>query len=129
MKPILLDLFCGAGGATKGYQRAGFYVWGVDIAPQPNYCGDRFTQADAFDFMCGPDGSPLDWSEVAAVHASPPCQWGTAYNRRPNHVKESPNLVEPIRELLSARRGRLFSLSWRGHPRMQRPAHVFLSRL
>ena len=31
MKPKLLDLFCGAGGATKGLQRAGFYVVGVDM--------------------------------------------------------------------------------------------------
>jgi len=65
MKPRLLDLFCKAGGATKGYQRAGFYVVGVDIEPQPNYCGDEFHQADAMTF---------DLSGYNAISASPPCQ-------------------------------------------------------
>ena len=65
MKPRLLDLFCGAGGATRGYQQAGFHVTGVDIAPQPRYCGDDFVQADAMTF-------PLDGYD--AIHASPPCQ-------------------------------------------------------
>jgi len=63
-KPRLLDLFCGAGGATKGYQLAGFYVVGVDIKPQPHYCGDEFYQADALEF-------PLEGYD--AYHASPPC--------------------------------------------------------
>lgn len=31
MKPRLLDLFCGAGGCSVGYHRAGFEVVGVDI--------------------------------------------------------------------------------------------------
>ena len=65
MKPRLLDLFCGAGGAARGYQLAGFHVTGVDIAPQPRYAGDEFFRADAMTF-------PLDGYD--AIHASPPCQ-------------------------------------------------------
>ena len=90
-KPRLLDLFCGAGGATKGYQRAGFYVVGVDIKPQPRYCGDEFYQADAMTY-------PLEGFD--AIHASPPCQ---AYSvTRTLHDTEYPQLVEDVRERLLA---------------------------
>lgn len=92
MKPRLLDLFCGAGGAAKGYQRAGFYVVGVDIKPQPRYCGDEFYQADAMTF-------PLEGFD--AIHASPPCQAfsvATLFNRgrRDQHL----NLIPETRERL-----------------------------
>lgn len=65
MKPRLLDLFSGAGGAARGYQLAGFHVTGVDINPQPRYAADEFVQADAMTF-------PLDGFD--AIHASPTCQ-------------------------------------------------------
>lgn len=91
-RPRLIDLFCGAGGCTKGYQRAGFYVVGVDNRPQPNYCGDEFHQADALEF-------PL--SGFDAIHASPPCQ---AYSvlRRANPDAEYPDLIAPVRDMLEA---------------------------
>lgn len=70
-KPRLLDTYCGAGGAAKGYQRAGFHVTGVDINPQPNYCGDTFVQGDAVEFI------KEHGHEFDAHHASPPCQDGS----------------------------------------------------
>lgn len=112
MKPRLLDLFCGAGGAAMGYHRAGFDVVGVDINPQPNYPFDfrqddalRFLREDLLDgkrFM--PDrGSPEFWSleDLDAIHASPPCQAFTAY-RRTGNVGDHPDLIAPTRELLQA---------------------------
>jgi DNA (cytosine-5)-methyltransferase 1 len=84
-------LFCGAGGAAKGLQQAGFHVTGVDIKPQPRYCGDAFVQADAMTFPL--DGYDLIW-------ASPPCQ---AYvQRNKNLDTRHPRLIEPIRERLAA---------------------------
>jgi len=100
----LLDLMCGAGGCTRGYQEAGFHVVGVDLEPQPNYCGDEFHQADALgvlrDLARFKRWMTLDGTELIAIHASPPCQNDTAYNRRPGHVREVPRLVGPTRELL-----------------------------
>jgi len=46
----ILDLFCGAGGASKGYHKAGFEVFGVDIKDQPNYPYE-FVKFDALDYL------------------------------------------------------------------------------
>lgn len=67
MKPRLLDLFCGAGGAGMGYSRAGFDVTGVDVSSQPKY-PFKFIQADALDYV-----AQYGWM-FDAIHASPPCQ-------------------------------------------------------
>ena len=94
MKPRLLDLFAGAGGATRGYQLAGFHVTGVDINPQPNYVGDEFYQADAMTF-------PLD--EFDAIHASPVCYaWSKMRDCRPGSKVDQPDLITPLRPLLKA---------------------------
>jgi DNA (cytosine-5)-methyltransferase 1 len=98
-RPRLLDLFCGAGGAAMGYHRAGFDVVGVDIEPQPHYPFD-FVPDDALRTLQGSSLCGLTLRDFDAIHASPPCQWGTAYGRRPNHVKESRNLVPVVRDLL-----------------------------
>ena len=95
MKPLLLDLFCGAGGATRGYRNAGFYVVGVDIAPQPNYCGDEFHQADALEFLIG------NFTKWNAIHASPPCQAHTTLAKgNNNNTADYPDFIEATRALL-----------------------------
>lgn len=66
MRPRMLDLFCGPGGAGTGYYRAGFDVVGVDKEPQPDYPFE-FHQADALEYLAA-HGHEFD-----AVHASPPC--------------------------------------------------------
>lgn len=100
VKPRLLDLFCGAGGAAKGYQRAGFYVVGVDIAPQPNYCGDEFFEADALRLLGGRLDAGIFWLDrFDAIHASPPCQAHSALSVMWNARKHE-NLIPQTRELL-----------------------------
>jgi DNA (cytosine-5)-methyltransferase 1 len=91
-----LDLFCGAGGASMGYHRAGFEIVGVDIKPQPHYPFE-FHQADALEYLAE-HGSEFDF-----IHASPPCQLFTiAGNLRNAQGKKTLaiNLIPQTRELL-----------------------------
>jgi DNA (cytosine-5)-methyltransferase 1 len=93
-KPRLLDLFCGAGGCSVGYARAGFEVVGVDINPQPRYPFE-FHQADALEFL------KAHGREFDAIHASPPCQRYSEVTRCiPGRAQKHPDLVDPTRELL-----------------------------
>jgi len=95
MKPVLLDLFCGVGGAAMGYARAGFEVVGVDHRLQDRY-PFAFHKVDALKAL------EWDWPRVVAIHASPPCQ---AYSvlRRANPDAEYVDLVGPTRDALVAR--------------------------
>jgi DNA (cytosine-5)-methyltransferase 1 len=91
-KPLLLDLFCGAGGASVGYARAGFDVVGVDLERQPRYPFD-FVQADAFEFMRDHGDSRFD-----VIHASPPCQAFT--KAQVIRGRDHADLLTPMRRLL-----------------------------
>lgn len=73
----VLDLFCGVGGASKGYADAGFDVVGVDINLQPDYPYE-FHQGDAIQFA-REHGAEFDF-----IHASPPCQYDAAITRGTN---------------------------------------------
>lgn len=95
-RPRLLDLFCGAGGATAGYQTAGFEVIGVDIKPQFDYIGEMHIQGDALEWL-GKIGHKFD-----AIHASPPCQASCTLTKGTNKGREYINLIPQTRELLDA---------------------------
>ena len=93
MRPRLLDLYCGAGGAGMGYHRAGFDVVGVDNRPQPRYPFE-FHQGNALTFPLG---------GYDAIHASPPCQHYSQMSLcRPGLAETYPDLVAPTRECLKA---------------------------
>ena len=94
MRPLLLDLFCGAGGAAKGYHDAGFEIVGIVNRPQPHYPYE-FVLADAMTY-------PLDGFDV--IHASPPCQaysWVTPKRAKSHHL-----------DLLGLTRNRLANYSY-----------------
>lgn len=95
-RPILLDLFCGAGGASMGYYRAGFDVVGVDHLPHPDY-PFPMVLCDAMDWLSW-RGS-LDAFDV--VHASPPCPRYASITRPPDRTA-APDLVAPVRAALVA---------------------------
>jgi len=90
----LLDLFCGAGGAGKGYMDAGFDVTGIDIEAQPDYPG-TFIQSDALAYLAA------HGHEYDAIHASPPCQASSALSKGTNKGKYYLNLIPATRALLA----------------------------
>lgn len=92
-RPLLLDLFCGAGGAAMGYHRAGFDVVGVDIKKRKRF-PFAFVQGDAM-------SAPLDLTMFDAIHASPPCQ-AYSITRNTHQRTDHPDLVGPVRDLLRA---------------------------
>lgn len=97
MKPKLLDLFCGAGGCSRGYELAGFeIVAGVDIVPQKRY-PYYFVRDDALLFLKDIlKGNIL--LEFDFIHASPPCQAYTKLSALWDN--DHPDLIEDTRELL-----------------------------
>ena len=105
-RPRLLDLYCGEGGAARGYVDAGWEVYGVE----KNFrLAKRYLASGAY---------AINWSDIAlwdealiksiagpapygfqAIHASSPCQVFTELNsKRERHV----NLIPHTRRLLQA---------------------------
>lgn len=65
----LLDLYCGVGGASMGYARAGFDVTGVDLKHGKRY-PFNYIRANVLDILA--DIEFLNGFDI--IHASPPCQ-------------------------------------------------------
>jgi hypothetical protein len=95
VKPRILDLFCGAGGAGYGYHLAGFEVVGVDIEHQFNYPFE-FRRNDALEvlehrgFLSG----------FVAIHASPTCQRKARVTAWRGNREDHPNTLTPTLEAL-----------------------------
>lgn len=95
MRPRLLDLFCGAGGCSVGYHRAGFDVTGVDIELHTDYPFD-FVHANAMHVL-----TDMDYLRTFdVIHASPPCQRYSVTSSL--HDADHPDLVGPVRAALLA---------------------------
>jgi DNA (cytosine-5)-methyltransferase 1 len=97
VKPRLLDLYCCAGGAAKGYADAGFEVTGVDRDPQPQYPFE-FVEVNALTFL----RERMTWIRrtFLAVHASPPCQKHSALTKGTNKGRVYEDFLAPTRVLL-----------------------------
>lgn len=115
-RPKKLELFGGQGGATRGYQDAGWEVYAVDLDPRTlrrspadgTYAGDalavlRTLIAGGRIPFTRRDGS-IVWLGLAdfdAIHASPPCQGYTiATAGNPGARAKHQRLIAATRELL-----------------------------
>ena len=101
--PMILDLFCGGGGAAEGYLRTfpNAKLVGVDIRDHSTNYPAEFVQGDAIEYLKA-HGKKYD-----LVHASPPCQGYskhvTSASSRwvPTKGKDEPKLIAPLRSILA----------------------------
>jgi len=102
-RPRILDLFCGAGGCSKGYADAGFDVVGVDVEPHPDY-PFTFSQDDALVVLAAiVNTGRYRGVTFDAIHASPPCQaYSTMGQKHATTQAAHPALIAPVRARLRA---------------------------
>lgn len=90
----IADLFCCAGGATRGYQMAGAHVTGFDIKRHGRYVGDAFEDRDVLALTPEELRDRFDF-----IAASPKCQGLTEMN---NDKSRHENQIPATRALLIA---------------------------
>ena len=98
-KPRLLDLFCGAGGASMGYAEAGFDVTGIDVKHGKRY-PYTYIRGDVRDYL-----NVEFLSQFDVIAASPPCQTFSATKHLRNAQGKSTskvNMIPEVREALIA---------------------------
>ena len=93
----LLDLFCGVGGASVGYARAGFEVHGVDLKHGKRY-PYTYTRADVLDVL--QDHKFIQQFDV--IHASPPCQTHSITQHLRNAQGKTTSKIDLIPETRAA---------------------------
>jgi len=93
----LLDLYCGAGGASAGYAAAGFEVHGVDLKHGKRY-PYTYVRADVLDILR--DKNYLNQFDV--IHASPPCQTHSITQHLRNAQGKTTSKLDLIPETRSA---------------------------
>lgn len=79
----MVDLFCGRGGWTKGFQAHGWHCVGIDLFSQPDYPGE-FIQADiaqllelppADFYCCSSPCENFSLFRMRMFHKNPPWPW------------------------------------------------------
>ena len=92
----LLDLFCGAGGASKGYAMAGFEVTGIDVKHGKRYPFE-YIRADVRDYL-----DPDFLQQFDVIAASPPCQTHSATKHLRNAQGNNTSKIDMIPEVREA---------------------------